>query len=240
MADAFRRNDLRVKEVSGWRTRGRPYSFSPRGVIFHHTASNAAGGSAPALGTVVDGRPDIGLPGPLCNVLVGRDGTVFVVAAGYANHAGEGGPWRGVPQNSGNAYLIGVEVENNGIGEPWSPKVLQTCDVVFATLLLGLRRRARWLCGHKEWAPTRKIDPARIDMDRYRGRVRGEIRKISGRKRKVEPKPKPKPGGKYSVQSGDTLWEIARAHRMSVEELKRANGLTSDIIHVGDELKVKT
>ncbi|MGH2788432.1 MAG: N-acetylmuramoyl-L-alanine amidase [Actinomycetota bacterium] len=237
MAAAFRKNGLNVKEVSGWRTRGRPYNFAPRGVIFHHTASNPAGGSAPALNTVTHGRSD--LPGPLCNALVGRDGTVYVIAAGYANHAGTGGPFNGVPQDSGNAYLAGVEVENNGLGEAWPKRQLDACDVVFATLLIGMRRKAVWVCGHKEWAPGRKPDPNGIDMNRYRGRVRAEIRRIaSGGKPKPKPKPKPHDGRTYEVEAGDTLWSIAQEFRMSVAELKDRNNLTSDTIRVGDKLKV--
>lgn len=183
MASAFRKNGLQVRAVKGWRTRGRPFDFAPRGVIFHHTASNANGGNAPALGICVSGKSDV--PGPLCNVLVGRDGTVILIAAGRANHAGLGGPLRGIPQDSANSFLAGVEVENNGLspeqpqgpGEAWSRDLRDTCDLVFATLLVGLGRRSSWLFGHKEWT-DRKIDPARIDLDNTRSRVAAQIRAI--------------------------------------------------------------
>lgn len=231
MADAFRKNGLQVREVQGWRTRGVPGTFAPRGVIFHHTASNRKGGSAPSLGICRDGRA--GIPGPLCQVLVGRDGTVHLIAAGRANHAGAGGPFRNIPKDSGNAFLVGVEVENDGVGEKWSSDLLQTCDVVFATLLLGLRRRPIWLTGHKEWAPNRKIDPARLDMDKIRDRVRAEMRTIA------LDHPKAQPSGVYIVKAGDTLFRIALNHRMSVDELKKLNGLKSDLIKVGQQLKVK-
>jgi LysM repeat protein len=149
MAAAFRKNGLRVKQVKGWKTAGRPYSFAPKGVMFHHTASNSRSGAAPALGICVKGRmlPDGRfLPGPLCNVLIGRDGTVYLLAAGRANHAGYGGPWREIPKDSGNAYTIGVEVENDGTGEAWSGDLLETCEIVFATLLIGLKHTEAWLC----------------------------------------------------------------------------------------------
>jgi LysM repeat protein len=238
MADAFRKNGLRVKEIQGWKTAGRPGTFDPRGVIFHHTASNPAGGPAPALGVVINGRPD--LSGPLCNVLVGRDGTVHLIAAGRSNHAGEGGPFRNIPKDSANSFLAGVEVENNGVGEPWSKDLRDTLDVVFATMLIGLRRRSGWMIGHKEWAPPRKIDPADgkggLDMEDSRARVRKQIRVLA----RGKPQPSSGPKGTHVVQSGDTLFAIALQHHMSVVELKNLNRLQSDLIRVGDRLKVRS
>lgn len=236
MADAFRNSGLRVLEVAGWKTRGRPGTFEPRGVIFHHTASGRNGGSAPSLGTVLNGRP--GINGPLCQVLIGRDGTVRVIAAGRANHAGEGGPIIGVPKDSGNSFLIGVEVENDGVGEAWTPGLLQTCDTVFATLLLGLRRKSQMLIGHKEWAPNRKIDPARTNaglptMDQVRARVTAKLRTMGHQDLRAAS------SGIHVVRAGDTLFRIALNHRMSVAELMRLNGLTSTVIHPGQRLRVR-
>lgn len=231
MAAAFRKNDLRVRAVQGWKTRSAGGSFSPRGVVFHHTASNEHSGPVPSLAICTNGRSDI--PGPLCNVLIGRDGTVHLIAAGQANHAGLGGPFRNIPRDSANAFMIGVEVENSGVGEKWSPELLRTCDVVFATLLLGLRRRSGWLIGHKEWAPTRKIDPFPLDMDKVRSRVRAQIRLI-GMDHAHAPAT-----DIHVVKAGDTLFRIALNHRMSVAELQKLNGLTSDLIRVGQELKVR-
>src|SRR5690606_8823364 len=43
----------------------------------------------------------------------------------------------------------------------------------------------------------------------------------------------------YVVQSGDTLFRIARAHDLSLAELRRLNGLDSDVIRVGQRLVVR-
>lgn len=45
-------------------------------------------------------------------------------------------------------------------------------------------------------------------------------------------------GGRYVVQRGDTLSEIASRHRVSVDALRRANGIGSDTIVVGRTLQI--
>jgi hypothetical protein len=155
-----------------------------------------------------------------------------------------------------NSFAVGVEVENDGVGERWSKELLEVCDRVFATLLVGLRRTPSWLIGHKEWAPGRKIDPGNLEMGGYRRRVRAEIPRLGRPEKGGEKKPKPKspPAGQpkptaadeaelkanvYEVVAGDTLFSIARRHGMTVQELKALNGLESDLIHPADRLKVK-
>lgn len=167
----FKKWGLRVEERQGWRHRGRPYDFFPRAIICHHTASGAESGNFASETIVSLGRSD--LPGPLCQFLLGRDGTVKMIAAGYANHAGYGGPKSGLPQDMGNTYAYGIEAENNGVGEPWSKAQLNAYYRLCAALLdwMGTKDVSR-VIGHKEWAPGRKIDPAGIDMNKFREQVR--------------------------------------------------------------------
>lgn len=172
---ALRSRGVKVVFVKGWKQRGRPGTYNPRGVMFHHTASNRNGGDAPALGTVVYGRPDV--VGPLSQFVVGRSGTVYVVAKGRANHAGLGGPIKGIPKDSGNTYLIGIECENDGIGEPWPNKQLHAIRILHAVLLRRMNRKARMCIGHKEYT-SRKIDPAGVDMKAFRRRLRRTMRKL--------------------------------------------------------------
>lgn len=43
----------------------------------------------------------------------------------------------------------------------------------------------------------------------------------------------------YKAVSGDSLWGIAQKYNMSVSQLKQLNNLTSDMIYIGQTLKVK-
>jgi hypothetical protein len=150
---------VRVVYVSGWQDRGTGGTFSPRGLIDHHDASSVTSGTWGAIGTVTHGRPDV--PGPLSQFFVARGSVpqIAVVAAGRANHGGLGGPHKGIPQHSANAYTYGIEKANNGVGESYTDASIRATRVLFAAILLEIKASATMTIGHKEWAPTRKIDP---------------------------------------------------------------------------------
>lgn len=167
IAERLRKVGLKVVEIDGWRTRGSS-SFYPVGSVDHHTAG-ARSGNAPSLGICINGRA--GLPGPLCNVLVGRDNTCYVIAAGRANHAGQGS-WRGY---SGNSKVYGVERENIGTtNEPWTEDQTHAAALTHAALL-GPNGNPDLVCEHKEWAPGRKVDCHTITGANMRQRVRSII-----------------------------------------------------------------
>ena len=42
----------------------------------------------------------------------------------------------------------------------------------------------------------------------------------------------------YTVQSGDSLWKISRQFNTTVDELRRLNNLTSDILSIGQTLLI--
>lgn len=44
----------------------------------------------------------------------------------------------------------------------------------------------------------------------------------------------------YTVRSGDTLWLLSRRYNTTVEAIKKANGLTSDLLSIGQKLKIPT
>src|SRR5690606_4874686 len=194
LANKLREYGCTVVEVDGWTTRGSS-TFNPQAVVLHHTASRA-GGDAPSLGICIRGRSD--LPGPLCNVLISRSGVCYVIASGRANHAGKGG-FRGL---TGNSSVFGIEVENNGVGEPWRPTVLDAFQRCNAAMLDGISRDSSWVVRHADWATPkgRKIDPAGIDMGAFLHAVATHLGK--------KPAPAPQPPRARVWKEGDRGPEV--------------------------------
>ena len=166
LADACRKSGLPVVEVDGWRTRGHGGFAGVNSIVCHHTATpKSAAGDYPSLRIVRDGRSD--LPGPLSQLGLGRSGTVYVIAAGVAWHAGA----TFFPRQD-NWHAIGIEAEHDGVSA-WSP--IQ--HAAYVRLVAALREHygipLSNIQGHKEVAKPlgRKIDPT-FDMTDFRRRVR--------------------------------------------------------------------
>lgn len=168
LADVLRSAGLKVVEQPGWKERGRGDFTAIRGVVCHHTAGSLKG-NAPSLGVVTNGRE--GLPGPLSQLVLGRDGTYFVVASGKSNHAGPG-KWQGVI--AGNSQMIGIEAENTGLtnDQPWPAVQMDAYVRGVAAILKQIKADAVMACGHKEYAlpKGRKSDPT-FDMVAFRAAV---------------------------------------------------------------------
>lgn len=165
LADACRKSGLRVVEVSGWQTRGHGPMSTVETIVAHHTATpKTAPGDYPSLRIVRDGRP--GLPGPLAQLGLGRDGTVYVIAAGVSYHAGE--TWT-VAQN--NWHAIGIEAEHDGLSA-WPADQYAAYARLCKALCQHYRLAPSDVRGHKEVAAPagRKIDP-NFDMGQFRNAV---------------------------------------------------------------------
>lgn len=156
-----------VHETANWITTG--YAGQDlagiRGILWHHTATNRAqfyGNPAPTLNLVKNGRSD--LAGPLCNMLFDRNGEIWMIATGVANHAGKGiAP--GIQRDTGNHWLIGIEAESSGIAPwDWTPAQIRMAPIVGAALevhyLKNLPADERLQLGHMEYSSEGKIDPA--------------------------------------------------------------------------------
>lgn len=192
---ALRLEGVRVRVASGYSTRSAGSSLSaPVGIMLHHTASARNGGDSAALGIVTRGRPASrgvsALPGPLCNLHISRSGVVTVVALGSANHAGKGSGVvlgevrrgkavvadarvRGLKDTAyGNSYFIGIEIENDGIGEKWSPAQVDAIIRTCAALSRMYGWSAEHTIHHRQWT-SRKIDCSlRID---WTGQIRARL-----------------------------------------------------------------
>ena len=167
LATRLRDMGLRVNEVEGWRSRGSE-SFHPRGAVTHHTAGPPpSSGKAPSLNIVINGRSD--LSGPLCNIYMDYEGTMYTVAAGRANHAGipDGGSCRGM---TGNSSAWGFEIEHQG-ASPLDDERAEIAAAAQAACIKGTAD-ADMVVYHKEWAPSRKPDLATAPSpDEHRARV---------------------------------------------------------------------
>lgn len=174
LADALRAGGLKVVEIDGWKTRGRPAStgsFDPVGVLWHHTGG-ADDGAGYAAWLARTGRSD--LPAPLCQLSISRDGTVYVCAAGRANHAGVAKASGSVAGGDGNALYVGVECQNTGTeGWPTAQRAAMVATGVVLSGLVGCTPAAQR--GHKETSVTGKWDPGALDMDTFRADIAAAI-----------------------------------------------------------------
>ncbi|ALY08870.1 endolysin [Arthrobacter phage Galaxy] len=218
LATVLRAAGLTVVETPGWNGRGYKGRdlIEIRGVLWHHTATNRArfnGADAPTLQMCIDGRTDVA--GPLCNIVFGRNGTVYLVASGLANHAGAGEA-ANIPRDLGNYYLIGIEMESSGVAPfDWTPDQLRVAPHLGAALeraYLGhLPAELRLQIGHLEYSSQGKIDPAGWPggMDGLRASI-NEL--LAGGAPAPAPSPAPAPAPAPAAPAGDNRihWVVER------------------------------
>lgn len=153
--------------VESWSSYNMGSMGTPIGAMLHHTGMpNSAPGDYPTLRTVRDGRvPD--LMNSLCAFGLGRSGTIYLISEKLSWHAGAGS-WRGV--SDGNGRFLGIEAEGPPVGA-WPTKQMDSYKKLVASILMECRSGSEWAVAHKEWAPTRKIDPSGISMNAFRADV---------------------------------------------------------------------
>ncbi|MFE3021127.1 peptidoglycan-binding protein [Streptomyces sp. NPDC059256] len=191
---ALRAEGVTVVEHGGWRTHHRNHAgaWGPvNGVMIHHTVTRGTGSS---VRLCYDGYA--ALPGPLCHGVIAKDGTVHLVGAGRANHAGGGDPavlaaviaeeYGDRPpapaehQGSagavdGNARFYGFECVNLGDGaDPWPDAQLDAVERASAALCRAHGWGARSVIGHREWS-DQKVDPRGFTMPELRRRIAGRL-----------------------------------------------------------------
>lgn len=177
----LRKAGLHVVEVPGWREFSRPEStggFAPVGNLWHHTGAKDTNPLsieddlkyAEWLAEI--GRSD--LPAPLCQLSVGRNGTVYVCAAGRGNHAGEAKASGPVPAGDGNNLYIGWECQNTG-AEGWSGQQYEAMVKGAAATSAHYGWGATANRAHRETSVTGKWDPGKLDMNEFRADIADEM-----------------------------------------------------------------
>lgn len=177
-AKALRAEGAKVVERPGWETHNRNHkgAWGPvHGVMMHHTVSK---GELSSVELCEDGYAE--LPGPLCQTVIGKSGTVYMVGNGRCNHAGKGDSntfeavkderYNSVPPAThvhdgmaggvdGNAHFYGAECVNMGDNTDTWPKAQLDAMVRWAAAICRFHGwTAKSVIGHSEWSDW-KNDP---------------------------------------------------------------------------------
>lgn len=170
LADVLRAAGLTVIEWSGWKDRTETDgSFNPIGILLHHDAMGLGENSNPG--------DDMNVPSYMSQNGVGgsqlwirADGVCVTMAAGRKWHAGLGRGWGDIGQNSGNSRMLGIETDYSGSG-PWPDALVSAIYRASAAIKQHYGFSVSNCCGHREYAPDRKVDPANFDLDVWRTRL---------------------------------------------------------------------
>lgn len=227
LPELLRAEGLVVLETEGWLTRVAPGPFSPVAVLNHHTAAKGYDRDAPSLEICKRGRGRPGqpgyLPGPLCNVLIGRSAACYLTSGGRANDSGRGvravldRVRQGLPplgdattrgDVDGNAWFWDVEVENDGIGEEYPEAQLEALIAVDAVICRESGWTADHVLHHREWTSRKR------DMS-WRGDLRGAVAsRLSASSRKELPTMVI-----YKEKGGDRCWLMfGKEHRYILQD----------------------
>ena len=265
--------------VPGWETRtgyttrdGQPRGYDDiYGAVIHTTESEdaafakAAAGDrayadpqAPTLDVVTDRWGTRG--SHTYAILIARDGTVRLIAAGPGWQAGHGtwptkvaGPNPGVRDGEANFHTIGISMDANGSAWP----VTEAQLVTLVKILVQLRKE--WapdrfeVMMHGEWQPVGypgaegRTDPTGVPggWDAIRRAVDAGAWPVKAKPATAtatSAPPAPRPAvvtAAYIVQGGDTLGRIAKAHGTTWQDLVKLNALADpNMIAVGQRLRV--
>lgn len=193
-----------VVETNGWRTHNRNHKgpWGPlHGVMIHHTAG------------VFDGIVEYcrtgsaELPGPLSQVVIDKQGVIYLIGWGRANHAGGGDPAvleavineeSPLPKShehqgsdgavDGNAHFVGAECVNKGDGkDPWPAVQITAMQRFTAAVCRFYGWSARSGIRHLDWSDY-KSDPAGVDWVKFQAAVQ---KLLDGKPSTPVPQPNP-------------------------------------------------
>jgi hypothetical protein len=167
----------RVITLDGWKRRARGsggYNGRAKGVSHHHDAGGRLSDGLPAAMYETFTAP----ARPIANLHLSRGAEVFVMAGGATNTIGAGGPMGDFAKDQGNAWQIGIEAGNTGLGEVWPADEVRAYIEMSAQLWIAYHEPFGWALplnldqffDHRRWAPGRKIDRKGEAICEFNGR----------------------------------------------------------------------
>jgi len=169
-------------------SRGRRNFLVQYGVMNHHTGSDSGQSDDYDNFLFVRGRPEEGIPAPLCNISGDMDGEVHFGAMRVANHAGAGSDFTlnairnqnydgynkelnpGPDNINGNDVYLGIEWKYDG-GQPPTPEMWESMVRLNAAICDAQGWTALAVLAHREHT-ERKNDPGNVLMFILRRHVR--------------------------------------------------------------------
>lgn len=157
LPDVLAAAGLPIQVAPDFATWARPYPMDLWGGVWHHTASGRTSTRQTNINVVHTGNSVA--PGPIAHILSCREQPrLYLVSAGYCNHAGKGWWPRGA--DTGNKCGAAMEWVNDGVGEPAHPESVEVSARAWAAIFTHMGWPLDRLWTHHAYAPTRKIDPA--------------------------------------------------------------------------------
>ena len=180
LPEALRLWGVEVREMNGWKNRGQGDFTDIQGVMVHHTGAANTSPEIIAFGHSA-------LRGLLSQIHLDPKGIATMCGVGIAYHAGAADPGRGGPAGqgyvtrpsvtgqksytSGNARYIGIEAQHSGSAkDPWPDDQMEAYVRCCAAICWFLGYGTDRVIAHKEYAPSRKVDPV-FQMEGFRRRV---------------------------------------------------------------------
>ncbi|KUG57764.1 LysM peptidoglycan-binding domain-containing protein [Nesterenkonia jeotgali] len=219
--------------VTGWEKRSlwrAGLSNTIKACMWHDTqsadAAFAGGQDAPTLGYVTSG-----LGYPLYNVLFGRSGKAYIVAAGSAAHAGKGSGG-GMTRDDANREAIAFSFDANQSRYPVTAAQLESAAKVGKAMTNDWGGNLVHMM-HGEWNPRDRHDPTRIPggWSALKAAIeRGSWSDVA---------PSSTGTRSHTVTAGETLSAIADRYSVSVDTLVTANKLANpNLLQVGQKLTI--
>lgn len=216
-----------------------PYSMDAQYITFHNTANDASAQSE--VNYMISNNNQVSFHFAVDD----KEVVQGLPTNRNAWHCGDG-------NSTGNRKSIGVEVCYSKSGGERYRKAEALAIKFIAQLLHERGWGVNRVKTHKHWTelgvktgyssyvkncPHRVLDEGRWNS--VLKSIQKELDKLNGKKSTAKTSTKDSSSDTYTVKSGDTLSGIANKYGTTVAKIKSLNGLKSDLIQVGQKLKVK-